>query len=111
MPESTNLLLRAYDALDMAMLVVSHDGLIHHYNHAYAELRSITPEEMVGYPVSKLDRRESIKSFLLSGVLPQGKTSGLDLRRNHETILPIEEEGQLVGCVVLVTPNGQQVGS
>jgi transcriptional regulator with PAS, ATPase and Fis domain len=109
MPESTNLLLRAYDALDMAMLVVSHDGFIQHYNNAYAELRSIALDDLVGYPVAKLDRRESIKSFLHSGVLPQGKASGLDLRRNQETILPIEEEGQILGCVVLVTPNAQRL--
>ncbi|MCZ6873397.1 MAG: sigma 54-interacting transcriptional regulator [bacterium] len=109
MPESMNLLLRAYDALDMALLVVSHDGLIHHYNQAYAELRSIALDEMVGHPVAKLDRRASIKRFLHAGAQPQGKAPGLDLRRNQETILPIEEEGHLLGCVVLVTPAAQRL--
>ncbi len=77
--EPADLILRAYDALSMAIMVVSHDGIIHHYNTAYATLRNITPGEMVGSPVAQLDRRESIKAFLDSGVLPSTKPTDLEL--------------------------------
>ena len=102
--EPTDLILRAYDALNMAIMVVSHDGIIHHYNTAYATLRNITPGEMVGSPVAKLDRRESIKAFLDSGVLPSTKSMALELRYNQETVVPIHDAGQFLGCIVLVTP-------
>ncbi len=109
MPESMDLLLRAYDAMDMGILVVSHDGLIHHYNTAYAELRHIVLNEMVGHPVAKIDRRESIQAFLLSGAFPSVKSPSFDLRRNQETLVPIKKEGELLGCIVLVTPASQHL--
>jgi transcriptional regulator with PAS, ATPase and Fis domain len=102
--QSMGLILRSYDALNMGILVVSHEGIVHHYNSTYAELRNIALGEMVGHPVATLDRRESIGSFLRSGALPPAKPADLDLRRNQETLLPIQEEGQMLGCIVLVTP-------
>jgi transcriptional regulator with PAS, ATPase and Fis domain len=104
--DPTDLILRAYDALDMGILVVSHDGIIHHYNTAYAELRNIALGEMVGHPVTVLDRRQSIGAFLRSGILPRAKPVDVDMRRNQETLVPIQEEGQLLGCIVIVTPGG-----
>jgi transcriptional regulator with PAS, ATPase and Fis domain len=109
---STDLILRAYDALNMGILVVSHEGIVHHYNAAYAQLRSIAPDEMVGRPVTKLDRRDSIKTFLESGTPPLVKSTDFDLRRNQESFIPIQEGRQLLGCIVLVTPvSGMGLGS
>jgi transcriptional regulator with PAS, ATPase and Fis domain len=107
--EPTNLILRAYDALNMGILVVSHAGIIHHYNTAYAELRNITPDEMIGHPVAKLDRRESIRTFLHTGTIPPAKSTDFDLRRNQETFIPIQDSGQMLGCIVLVTPASERL--
>lgn len=105
----TELTLRAYDALNMGILVVSYEGIIHHYNAAYAQLRSITPDEMLGQPVTKIDRRENVKTFLQSGIHPPGKPMDFDLRRNQESFIPIQEAGKLLGCIVLVTPAAERL--
>ena len=105
----TDLILRAYDALNLGILVVSHEGIIHHYNAAYAQLRNISPDEMIGYPVAKIDRRETIKAFLQSGILPSVKSPDFELRRNQETFLPIQEDDHLLGCIVLVTPASERL--
>jgi hypothetical protein len=54
--EPNDLILRAYEAMNLGILVVSHDGFISHYNSMYAQLRHIPPDSMIGHPVAELDR-------------------------------------------------------
>jgi transcriptional regulator with PAS, ATPase and Fis domain len=100
--EPTDLVLRAYDALHMGLLVVSQEGIINHYNSAYAQLRNIPLGQMIGRPVAELDRRESIQTFLATGVPPAERPVDFEMRRNQETFIPIQEGQQLLGCIVLV---------
>lgn len=58
--EPIDLISRAYDALDQGILVVSEEGLVSHYNAAYAHLRNIGTTELLGKPLELLDRRHSI---------------------------------------------------
>lgn len=102
--EPMDLLIRAYDALDQAILVVSHEGLISHYNAAYAQLRNIATEAMIGHPVEEIDRRGSLKALLRAGKSLPAKQVNFELRRNRETLVPIQEHGRLLGGMVLVTP-------
>ena len=98
----TDLALRAYDALNMGLLVVSHEGIISHYNSAYAQLRHIPLGRMIGHPIAELDRRESIQAFLATGVQQPEKPVDFEMRHNQETFIPIQEGPQLLGCIVLV---------
>jgi transcriptional regulator with PAS, ATPase and Fis domain len=102
--EPIDLISRAYDALDQGILVVSHDGLISHYNAAYAHLRNISADELLGKPLELLDRRNSITAYLRTGKLPLAKPVDFEQRRNQETVVPIREGGRLLGSMVLVTP-------
>jgi transcriptional regulator with PAS, ATPase and Fis domain len=99
-----DLVLRAYEAMDLGILVVSHDGLISHYNSMYAQLRHIPPDGLIGHPVAELDRRESIRAFLETGVAQPDRPIDFDRRRNHETFIPLQEDGERLGCIVIVTP-------
>ena len=65
--EPLDLLLRAYDALDQGILVVSKEGRIIHYNSAYAQLRDIGVDAALGQPLETIDRRHSIQAFLQTG--------------------------------------------
>jgi transcriptional regulator with PAS, ATPase and Fis domain len=94
--------------MHMGILVVSSAGIIQHYNTAYAQLRNISPSMMIGHPVAEIDRRESIRAFLETGVPQPEKPVDFNLRRNLETFVPIREGGQLLGCIVLVTPAGER---
>ena len=102
LPESTALALRAYDALNMGLLVVSHEGVISHYNSAYAQLRNIPLGTMIGQSVAALDRRETIRAFLESGTPRPEKVMDFDMRRNQETLIPIQEGRHMLGCIVVV---------
>ena len=102
--EPIDLISRAYDALDQGILVVSQDGLISHYNAAYAQLRNIGVHELLGQPLEVLDRRNSITAYLRTGKMPQVKSVEFEQRRNQETVVPIREAGRLLGSMVLVTP-------
>ncbi|MFQ5657270.1 MAG: sigma-54 interaction domain-containing protein [Candidatus Methylomirabilales bacterium] len=98
------LISKAYDALNLGILVVSHVGMVCHYNAAYARLRKVSPGEMVGRSVHELDRRGHVTMLLHSGAPLPEKRVIPERRRNRETLIPIREEGQLLGCVVIVTP-------
>ena len=102
--EPIDLISRAYDALDQGILVVSQDGLISHYNAAYAQLRNIGTVELLGKPLEILDRRHSITAYLRTGKMPAVKSMDFEQRRNRETVVPIREDGRLLGSMVLVTP-------
>lgn len=102
--EPIDLISWAYDALDQGILVVSEDGLISHYNAAYAQLRNIGVTELLGKPLALLDRRHSITAYLRTGKMPQVKSVDYEQRRNRETVVPIREDGRLLGSMVLVTP-------
>ena len=102
-PDPTELLLHAYDALDQGILVVSHEGLISHYNAAYAQLRSIAMGSLVGQPLEALDRRGDLRALLRSGKLPSTKPVAFELRQNRETLLPLHDHGRLIGGMLLVT--------
>lgn len=102
--ESIDLLSRAYDAFDQGILVVSQDGLIAHYNAAYAQLRNIGTTELFGKPLGLLDRRNTITAYLRTGKAPSVKPVDFEQRRNRETVIPIREAGRLLGSMVLVTP-------
>ncbi|ETX06387.1 MAG: hypothetical protein ETSY2_17405 [Candidatus Entotheonella gemina] len=102
--EPIDLIFRAYDALDQGILVVSEEGLISHYNAAYAQLRNIGTTELLGKPLELLDRRNSITAYLRTGKMPQLKSVDHEQRRNRETVVPIREDGRLLGSMVLVTP-------
>ncbi len=102
LPEPTALALRAYDALNMGLLVVSHEGVISHYNSAYAQLRNIPLGTMIGQSVAALDRRETIRAFLESGTPRPEKAMDFDMRRNQETLIPIQEGRHMLGCIVVV---------
>jgi transcriptional regulator with PAS, ATPase and Fis domain len=102
--EAIDLLSRAYDALDQGILVVSQDGLITHYNAAYAQLRNIGATELFGKPLELLDRRNTITAYLRTGKAPSVKPVDFEQRRNRETVIPIREDGRLLGSMVLVTP-------
>ncbi len=102
--EPIDLISRAYDELDQGILVVSHDGLVSHYNAAYAQLRNIGATELLGKPLELLDRRNSITAYLRTGKMPPVKPVDFDQRRNRETVVPIREGGRLLGSMVLVTP-------
>jgi transcriptional regulator with PAS, ATPase and Fis domain len=99
-----DLLSRAYDALDQGILVVSQDGLITHYNAAYAQLRNIGTTELFGKPLALLDRRNTIAAYLRTGKAPSVKPVDFEQRRNRETVIPIRVDGRLLGSMVLVTP-------
>jgi transcriptional regulator with PAS, ATPase and Fis domain len=102
--EPVDLISRAYDALDQGILVVSQDGLISHYNAAYAQLRNIGTTELLGKPLDLLDRRHSISTYLHTGKVPSVKPVDFEQRRNRETVIPIREADRLLGSLVLVTP-------
>ncbi len=102
--EPIDLILRAYDALDQGILVVTEDGLISHYNAAYAQLRNIEAGNLVGKHLEVLDRRNSITAYLRTGKIPPVKSVDFEQRRNKETVVPIREGGRLLGSMVLVTP-------
>jgi transcriptional regulator with PAS, ATPase and Fis domain len=101
--ESIDLVSRAYDALDQGILVVSQDGLISHYNAAYAQLRNIGTTELFGKPLELLDRRNTITAYLRTGKAPSIKPVDYEQRRNQETVIPIRQDGRLLGSMVLVT--------
>lgn len=107
--DPADLALRAYDALNMGLLVVSHEGLISHYNSAYAQLRNIPLGQMIGHPVAEIDRRESIQAFLATGVPRLEKSADFNMRRNQESFIPIQEGRQLLGCIVLVHPASERL--
>lgn len=98
------LILKAYDALNLGILVVSRVGLVCHYNTAYAHLRKVAPGQMIGRSVYELDRRRRVRTLLHSGAPLAERPVAPERRRNKETLIPIREEGQLLGCVVVVTP-------
>ena len=100
--EQLDLLLRAYDALDQGILVVSKEGLITHYNAAYAQLRNIAVDAMLGQPLEQLDRRHSIQAFLRTGKVPSLKSVEYEQRLNQETVVPIRVDGRMLGSLVLV---------
>ncbi len=111
--EPIDLISRAYDALDQGILVVTEEGLISHYNSAYAQLRNIGAGELVGQPLEILDRRNSITAYLRTGKIPPMKSVDFEQRRNKETVVPIRESGRLLGSMVLVTPTtaSSEIGS
>lgn len=100
----TSLVLGAYDALDLGILIISQQGVVCYYNTAYAHLRNIPPGEMIGHPLEELDRRRCIRVLLRSGTLPPEKATTLERRRNRETLIPICEGGQMLGVVTVVKP-------
>ena len=102
--EPIDLILRAYDELDQGILIVTQDGLISHYNAAYANLRNIRIDELLGKPIELLDRRNSIIAHLRTGKMPPLHSVDFEQRRNRETVVPIREDGRLLGSMVLVTP-------
>lgn len=59
---------------------------------------------MVGCAVEELDRRQRIRSFLRSGTLPPDKPVAVDYRHNKEVLIPLQDAGQLLGVISLVTP-------
>jgi transcriptional regulator with PAS, ATPase and Fis domain len=105
-----SLLLRAYDALDQGILVVSHTGLISYYNTAYAQLRNLTLQSLIGQPLETIDRRGDLRALLRSGRLPATKPAAYELRQNRETLLPLVDQGRLVGGMVLVTRGEDRQG-
>lgn len=102
-PDPMELLLHAYDALEQGILVVSHEGLISHYNAAYAQLRRIAMGSLIGQPLEALDRRGDLRALLRSGRLPPTKPVAFELRQNRETLLPLHDHGRLIGGMVMVT--------
>src|SRR5262245_17811088 len=96
--DPTNLVLRAYDAMHMGILVVSKEGIIRHYNSTYAQLRRIPSERLIGRSVTELDRRQSIRAFLETGMPQSERAIDSEMRRNQETYVPIQEDGHLLGC-------------
>lgn len=102
--EPIDLILRAYDELDQGILIIAQNGLISHYNAAYAHLRNIRMDELLGKPIELLDRRNSIIAHLRTGKMPPPHSVDFEQRRNRETVVPIREDGRLLGSMVLVTP-------
>lgn len=96
------LLTRACHALPWAMLVVSAQGRVSYYNQAYAQLRGLPPGAFLGHPVAALDRRHRLRELLRTGRLPPERGVPGERRINQEIILPLWEEAQLLGIVVVV---------
>jgi transcriptional regulator with PAS, ATPase and Fis domain len=96
------LVYRAYDAIEQGVLVVSKEGIITHYNAAYAQIRNIAQDTLVGQHLKQLDRRHSIQGFLQTGKLPPVKAVEREQRRNQESVIPIRVDGRLLGSLVLV---------
>ncbi len=98
------LVLLAYDAINVGILVVSQEGMILYYNAAFARLRKLAPGEMIGSPVDEIDRRGHVTALLHSGTPVAEKPIVPERRRNKEALIPIREGEQVLGCVVVVTP-------
>jgi transcriptional regulator with PAS, ATPase and Fis domain len=105
------LVLRAYDAMHTGILVVSREGIIQHCNMAYAQLRHIPSERMIGRPVTELDRRQTIRTFLETGTPRPERAMDLEMRHHQETFVPIQEDGQFLGCIVLVSALTERLGA
>jgi transcriptional regulator with PAS, ATPase and Fis domain len=97
-----DLVYRAYDAIEQGILVVSKEGIITHYNAAYAQIRNIDQGALVGQHLKQIDRRHSIQGFLQTGKVPPVKAVEMEKRRNQESIIPIRVDGKLLGSLVLV---------
>ncbi|MFQ5929057.1 MAG: sigma-54 interaction domain-containing protein, partial [Acidobacteriota bacterium] len=100
----SSLVFKGLDALDVGMLVISNSGTICYYNADYARRRKVAPGEMIGRSVDDLDRRGQVMALLRSGVVSPEKPVSPERRENKEVLIPIHEEGQLLGCVVVVAP-------
>jgi transcriptional regulator with PAS, ATPase and Fis domain len=98
------LVLAACDASDRGILIISNQGKISYYNDAYACLRRIPPGQLIGHSLEELDRRKGVSALLRSGTLPRETSAAIECRKNRETFIPISEEGQLLGVVVVVMP-------
>lgn len=107
--DPTSLVLRAYDAMHMGILVVSKEGIIRHYNSLYAQLRRIPCGRMIGREVAEIDRRQSIRTFLETRTPQADRPVDFEMRRNQETFVPIQEDGHFLGCIVLVTPAAERL--
>jgi transcriptional regulator with PAS, ATPase and Fis domain len=98
------LVLAACDASDRGILIISKQGKISYYNSTYACLRGIPPGQLVGHLLEELDRRGAVRALLRSDTLPRDTSAAIERRKNRETFIPVSEEGQLLGVVVVVTP-------
>jgi PAS domain-containing protein len=103
------LLPRACHALPWGILVVSARGLVSYYNRAYARLRGLPPGAFLGHPIEALDRRHRLRELLHTGVLPAEHATSSERRTNREIILPLWEERQLIGVLVVVIPAAERL--
>jgi transcriptional regulator with PAS, ATPase and Fis domain len=98
------LLLRAFDALNFGILVISHKGRVRYYNAAYARLRNIPPGEMMFRPFDELERRRDILGLLHPEAIPPARHGQPEFRENGESLIPVYEGKKLLGIVVIVMP-------
>ncbi len=106
--EPPSLLLRAFDALNFGILVVSHEGLVRYYNAAYARLRNIPSGEMMFRPLDEVERRRdmrrNIRVLLHPGAFPPARHGPPEFQANGESLIPVYEGKKLLGIVVVVMP-------
>jgi len=98
------LVLATCDDSDLGILIISKQGKISYYNDAYARLRRIPPGQLIGHSLDEIDRRKGVRVLLRSGTLPRITPVDIECRKNRETIIPINEEWQPMGAVVVVMP-------
>jgi transcriptional regulator with PAS, ATPase and Fis domain len=90
--------------LDVGILVISREGKVCSSNTAYASLRRLARDELIGRPVQEVDRRQRLGLLLRTGTLAPELPMAVERRRNREAIIPLWEAGELMGVVVVVTP-------
>ncbi|MBI3325785.1 MAG: sigma 54-interacting transcriptional regulator [Nitrospinae bacterium] len=101
-----DLLQRAFDALEVGLLIVSREEVCF-YNAAYAQLRHLSPSAPHGRPLEEVDRRHRLQRLLQTGRLPPELPMAVERRGNRESLLPLWKGEELLGVVVVVTPAAQ----
>ncbi len=101
--------LSVFDALNVGILVCSRDAKVCWYNDVYSRLRGIGPSEMIGRPIDEVYSRKRLRTLLQSAALPPEEPAAHDRRKHRDILVPIQQEGQLLGAAVVVKPGSGDV--
>jgi transcriptional regulator with PAS, ATPase and Fis domain len=96
--------LSAFDSLNMGILVCSTDAKVCCYNEVFGRLRGIGPDEMIGHPVEEVYSRRRLRMLLQSAPPPREEPTLSERRKHRDVLVPIQQDGVLLGGVVVVQP-------
>ena len=98
-----------FDALHEAVLMVDAEGIVSYINPSYSRMMRLKPEDIIGKQLAVVRKGSKLSEVVASGVPQLGVHRSIGGSEFISNIVPLFEDGKIVGGISLATETGEIV--